>query len=338
MNLRYTNYIPILLLMAFCFVNKTKAQDVHYSQFHNVPLYQSPAQTGLMKGDYRFTGVYRSQWESVPVQYKTFALGFDMKILETKSGVLAGGLLLTRDQAGDSKLSLTTAILSVAYTVKLTKKSLLTAGVNAGGGQRSLDYTRLTFDNQFNGDQFVATNSTGENMENTKNFYIDMGAGLNYRFQAKKRTKLDIGVSGLHFNQAEQAFDSDDKINLPIRLSTYINGSFKINPKSDLLVRGLMHKQSSYQEVAFGGGWRYHLSERKSKETSVAFSAHYRLGDAIISMIEVEYGPWKTGLSYDINISGFNIATNNRGGPEITLQYIISKVKPLPEYKACPIF
>lgn len=338
MNLKYTNYIPILILMAFCFVAKTKAQDVHYSQFHNVPLYQSPAQTGLMKGDYRFSGVYRSQWESVPVQYRTFALGFDMKVLETKSGVLGAGLLLTRDQAGDSNLSLTTAILSLAYTVKLAKKSLLTLGVNAGGGQRSLDYAKLTFDNQFNGDQFIATNATGENMGNTQNFYIDMGAGLNYRFQTQKRTKLDIGVAGFHFNQPEQAFDADDKIGLPIRLSTYINGSFRLNPKSDLLLRGLMHSQSSYRELAFGGGWRYHLSERKSKETSIAFSTHYRLGDAVIPMIEVEYGPWKAGLSYDINVSDFNIATDGRGGPEITLQYIITKVKPLPEYKACPIF
>lgn len=338
MNLKYTNYIPILILMAFCFINKATAQDVHYSQFHNVPLYQSPAQTGLINGDYRFSGVYRSQWESVPVQYRTFAIGFDMKAMETKTGVLGAGLLLTRDQAGDSNLSLTTIMLSTAYTIKLAKKSLLTAGVNIGTGQRSLDYAKLTFDNQFNGDQFVAGSSTGENMENTNNFYIDMGAGLNYRFQASKRTKLDIGISGFHFNRPSQAFDTDDQIDLPIRLSTYLNSSFKLNPKSDLLIRALMHRQSSYQQLVFGGGWRYHLSDRKSKETSIALSTHYRLGDAVIPMLEIEYGPWKAGFSYDINISDFNIATNGRGGPEITLQYVITKIKPLPEYKACPIF
>lgn len=315
-----------------------QGQDIHYAQFHNVPLYQSPAMTGLMNGDYRISGVYRSQWESVPVQYRTFGLGFDMKVLESKSGVLGAGLFISRDQAGDSNLSLTTINLSAAYTLRMGKKSLVTLGFNVGSGQRSFDFLRLTFDNQFNGDQFIPDSNTGENFENTNNFYIDLGTGLNYRFQASRRTKLDIGVGAMHLNQPDQAFDDDDEINLPMRLTAYLNGSFRMNAKSDMLIRGLFHNQSPYQETAFGLGWRYHLSFKKSKETALSFSTHYRLGDAIIPMIEIDYGPWRGGLSYDINISDFNVATNNRGGPEITLMYIITKVKPLPEYKACPIF
>jgi type IX secretion system PorP/SprF family membrane protein len=336
--MKVKHHIYLLAIIAICFSNKGKAQDIHYAQFHNVPLYQSPAMTGVMSADYRIAGVYRSQWESVPVQYKTFALGFDAKVLETKSGILAAGLLLSRDQAGDSNLSLTSATLSLAYTLKMGKKSLVTLGFNAGSAQRSFDFLKLTFDNQFNGDQFIAESSTGEDFGSTKNFYIDMGAGLNYRFQASRRTKFDIGVAGLHFNQPNQAFDGNDEINLPIRLTTYLNGSFRLSTKSDILIRGLLHKQSAYQEVAVGAGWRYHLSTKKSKETSIAFSTHYRLGDAIIPMIEVEYASWRAGFSYDINVSDFNIASSNRGGPEITLQYLITKVKRLPDYKSCPIF
>lgn len=332
------HHIYILVTITICFFSMGKAQDIHYAQFHNVPLYQSPAMTGVMSADYRLTGVYRSQWETVPVQYKTFALGFDAKVLETKSGVLAAGLLLSRDQAGDSNLSLTAATLSLAYTLKIGKKSLATLGFNVGSAQRSFDFLELTFDNQFNGDQFVAESSTGENFGSTRKNYIDMGAGLNYRFQASRRTKFDIGVAGLHFNQPNQAFNSSKPIGLPIRLTTYLNGSFRLSTKSDILLRGLMHKQSAYQEIAIGAGWRYHLSLKKSKETSIALSTHYRLGDAIIPMIEIEYARWRAGFSYDINTSDFNIASNNRGGPEITLQYLITKVKPLPEYKSCPIF
>ncbi len=313
-------------------------QDIHYTQFHNDPLYQSPAMTGLMSADYRFSGIYRSQWETVPVQYRTFGFGFDMKILESPNGVLGAGLMLNRDKAGDSELSLTTAILSVAYTLKMGKKSLFSLGANIGMGQRSFKYDRLTFDSQFNGDIFVPESSTGEAFENTGYLYPDMGIGLNYRFQVSKRTQFDIGSSLFHFHQPEQSFKTGNSIKLPTRISAYFNASFQAGGKSDILLRGLMHQQNPYSEYAIGLGWRYHLSFKKSKETAISFSTHYRIGDAIMPMVEIEYGSWKAGLSYDVNISDFKIATDRRGGPEIAIIHTITKVKPLPEYKACPIF
>ncbi len=321
-----------------------QAQDIHFTQFQNAPLYQSPAMTGLMSADYRINGIYRSQWESVPVQYRTFGFGFDMKILETKNGVLGGGILINRDQAGDSKLALTSALLSAAYTAKLGKKILLTLGVNGGVAQRSIDYSALTFDNQFNGDVFLQESSTGEDMSDNRNFYGDIGTGANFRFQSSRRTKFDIGASVLHLNQPNQAFrdESLEGTQLPMRVSAYLNSSFQISTRSDILVRGLLHRQSTYSENAIGLGWRHHLSFKKSKETAISFSTHYRFSsvnkDAINPMIEFEYGSWKAGLSYDVNISNFNIATDRRGGPEIAVIYTITKVKPLPEYKACPIF
>ncbi len=332
------NKIYILIFSFFLFFKIGKTQDIHYAQFHNAILYQSPALTGVMSGDYRLNGIYRMQWESVPVQYRTFSLGYDMKILEQKNGVLGVGILLNRDKAGDSELSLTSATVSVAYTIKLGEKSLATLGVNVGGVQRSFNYNNLTFDSQFNGDIFVPTSSTGETFNKTNFFYLDMGAGLNYRFQSNKRTQFDLGITGFHFNQPQQTFREDTDSKLPIRLSAYFNSSFKINQKSDILLRALIHKQLTYSEYGIGAGWRYHLSEKKSKEMAIAFSAHYRLNDAVIPMIELEYAAWKFGLSYDVNISNFNIATNYRGGPELSVIYIITKVKPLPEYKACPIF
>ncbi len=312
MNKIYTIFF-VLLFFSF----EGKGQDVHYAQFHNAPLYQSPAMTGVMPADYRISGIYRSQWESVPVQYRTFGAGFDMKILESKNGVLGGGLQLNRDKAGDSELSLTSLMLSVAYTIKLGKKSLATLGANIGGAQRSFNPNNLTFDSQFNGDIYVPNSSTGETFSNTNYTYLDAGVDL---------------------NQPEQAFREENNSKLSARISAYFNSSFQMNGKSDILLRALMHQQNTYQEYDVGLGWRYHLSFKKSKETSLALSAHYRLGDAIIPMLEIEYGSWKAGLSYDINTSAFDRATDNRGGAELAIIYTITKVKPLPEYKACPIF
>ncbi len=330
-------YIIILFLIN---ILEVKAQDVHYSQFHNVILYQSPALSGLMIGDYRLNAAYRMQWESVPVQYRTYALGYDMKIRpqKMKNGALGAGIILQRDQAGDSNLAMTSAMISMSYMQAMSKKSVLSMGFNFGAAQRSFDYNNLTFDSQFNGDIFVPSSSTGEVFNNTNYIYLDLGAGLNYRFQKNKRTVFDLGVAGHHFNTPKQTFREDNDSELPIRITAYFNSSFQLAKKSDLLLRALIHRQLTYSQYAAGLGWRYHLSQKKNKETALSFNAHYRWADAVIPMLELEYGPLKIGASYDINISGFRRATNGNGGFEITAIYIFTKVEPLPYFKACPTF
>ena len=64
----------------------------------------------------------------------------------------------------------------------------------------------------------------------------------------------------------------------------------------------------------------------------------YRAGDAMIAHFEVFYLNWHFGLSYDINTSAFSAACNRNGGPELSLRYIITKVRPPDTFKACPIF
>ncbi len=314
------------------------AQDIHYSQPQQARLHLSPAQAGLMPADFRVAGIYRMQWETVPVQYRTFGLGFDMKIMDTGNAILGGGLQLARDQAGDSQLSLTHINLSLNGILKMGKNSLLSLGLGVGMGQRSFDSNSLTFDNQFNGDVFDPDRSTGESFEDTNFRFLDLGAGINYRWQKSRRLKFDIGLSGWHFNRPNQSFLGTDDVKLPIRINPYLLLTFPAGKSSDILIRGWMQSQNPYREYVMGMGWRYHISQKKSREVAIAFSSLYRFDDAIIPTIELQYGSWTAGLSYDINISEFNIATGDRGGPEISLVYLFTKVKPMPEFKACPIF
>jgi hypothetical protein len=51
----------------------------------------------------------------------------------------------------------------------------------------------------------------------------------------------------------------------------------------------------------------------------------------------LNYNNWKVGFSYDSTISDFNTANKGRGGPEFSIQYIIRKVPPVPEFKICPL-
>ena len=43
-------------------VSSSIAQDIHFSQYYNMPLTTNPAMTGLVNGEFRVQGIYRNQW------------------------------------------------------------------------------------------------------------------------------------------------------------------------------------------------------------------------------------------------------------------------------------
>src|SRR5262245_34526848 len=85
------------------------AQDIHFSQFGNSPANLNPALTGVFAGDLRFIANYRSQWKSVPVDYRTLSAAFDSKLFHKafgKSSYLGYGLVFNNDVAGDAQIGI----------------------------------------------------------------------------------------------------------------------------------------------------------------------------------------------------------------------------------------
>ena len=59
--------------------------------------------------------------------------------------------------------------------------------------------------------------------------------------------------------------------------------------------------------------------------SSISFGTYYRYADAIITYFNIDYKKQLSiGISYDINVSKLKIASNLRGGAEVTLIYIIN--------------
>jgi len=49
------------LIFLFCLANQAFAQDIHWTQFNNNPIFQNPAGAGNFKEDIRLTANYRTQ-------------------------------------------------------------------------------------------------------------------------------------------------------------------------------------------------------------------------------------------------------------------------------------
>jgi len=319
----------------------THAQDIHYSQFGRSPLNINPSLTGLFKGDLRFIGNYRSQWSKVPVGYLTFSGGFDQKFINSnlKNSLFSLGIYLNHDEAGDLELSTTGVQITGSYTHRLAEKHFLTAGVQLGGVQRRFDTGNLRVDSQYDGDRHNSSYGTYETFEDTNIFYGDLSGGFNYRFQNyDKRLKIDIGAAAFHVNQPQKSFYKDDAVKLDIRYSVYGMAGFSIGEMFDLGVQAIGQLQGPHEEILIGANGKIHLNQNLDRELAFGLGLSYRLDDAWIPSIILDYRMWSFGFSYDINSSPFRNASFKRGGPEFSAIYIFSKVRPPREFEICPIF
>ncbi len=333
----------IILTLFVCFVFlKGNAQDFHYSQFYHAPLSVNPALTGIFNGDKRVTASVRDQWRSVPVPWFTTSIGYDFKIspAKSKSSFFGLGAFLNYDRQGDSKLTLGNINLSGSYHYLLNKNNIITVGLLGGFSLRGYDSDNLTWDSQWNGVGVDTGIDPGENANRSRLGFFESGAGFNYRWQKSSRTKIDLGVGAWHLIEPKIAFNQSDDLVLPRRFSAYAIAAFKLVDNLDIQLDGLYQMQNTYNELLVGAYLDIYLNKKPGKRTNLHIGGGYRISElpAVYPKIAVQYNEFLLAFSYDIDISELSQHTNYRGGPEIHFRYIITDVKPLGQFKTCPIF
>lgn len=327
-----------VLLLALCW--SAQAQDVHFSQFYNAPLWTSPGLTGVYDGNQRYHLNYKNQWNN-PVGYNSFDLGADYKLDKcgTKNSHLNLGGLVTYDQAGDLRLRATGINLFASYTLGLSDNLSLTPGVSGGFVARNFSWD----------DALWVSDNGVINPEsfNTSTSYFDLGAGLNLRYQTSFRNILDLGASLAHINTPSQRFDnnSTQNVDLAQRLNLYASFQWPLARKFDLWLNGLYSTQNPYQQVNLSAQGKIYLGDSFTKALYLGVGA--RLADidtldssstgleSIYPIIGLQFGNFRGEFNYDIQTGKFSHAA--AGGPELSLQYIISCVPPQ-VCKPCPIY
>jgi len=340
-----------LLLAAFVMLAMgMDAQDIHYSQFNHAPMLMNPAQTGLFDGEHRVMANYRTQWNTVPVGYRTVSGVFDTKAFRQDDGnsFFGFGALFNYDEAGDTELGTADLGLLGSYSHKIFKKHWLTAGVQLKGSQRRFNTENVRTDNQWNGGEFDPNLLIGENFDNQTIIYGDISAGINWRYEKdNSRTSMDFGLAMHHINQPKKTFMADLDEKLPNRRTWYGLLNFQATPLMDIVFNMVGNYQTPYIEHVVGVGGRLHLSQQRTKELSMLLGVNYRFNDglgnddALFPMVVVEYQSWRVGISYDVDISQFNLGsrgTAGNGGPELSLRYLFKKVGQPDFCPTCPAY
>ncbi len=343
MRMTYTiKYFSFILFIALtiCFKNGF-SQDVHFSQYNGSVINLNPAFTGFFDGDYRVSGIFRSQWSSVPVPYRSFSFAGDtrFKTKNMKSDCFGAGIVFNNDKSGDTYYGTNQLYLSGSFIHKLNKDSTLlwTTGMMVGVSNVGFNYSRMTFDDQYQNGGYNGSNGTGENFSKTSTTFGDFNFGTALQYAIKQRAVVQYGISYHHFTNPKLTFQNNNSIKIDAKLNNYLCFAYPIGAKTDLITEILYSHQGKYNEIIPGLQFKFHLDEKTNQAASVGL--YYRAKDAVIARVGYQIKSLTAGVSYDVNTSKFIAATNRRGGFEIYVTYIFKKLVPfVPKTRVCPIY
>lgn len=303
------------------------SQDFHLTHYDAAKIYLNPAMTGMFDGHYRIHANYRNQWNAVATKpFQTAAIAWDMPI--RRYGV---GVQVMNNRAGYGNYNQLQLNFSGAYDLRIDKANIhhVSFGMEAGVMQKSVDFSRLTWGNQYtsnDGGGFDVSLPSGELYNSERIYLLDVSAGALY-YYAKESSRFNpfIGFSAFHLNQPTETFFGV-KNKLPIHYIIHAGSRIGINEKLQLQARFLQMWQTNAKETVVGLLANIYL---ENSDSYLIVGPTFRSRDAAILEVGLKHGAFTYRMSYDVNVSTLKPASNNRGGIEFSLIYIAKRKSPV---------
>ena len=320
----------LFLWISTFYLTDLSAQDAVFSQFYTAPVQINPAFAGSTLAP-RIALNYRDQWHNIPNAYATFAASYDQFFEKANSGL---GVSIMNDRQGDGIISRNSGQVTYSYRLQTRKNLTLKLGVEAGGGQSSLDWGRLVFLDMIDPVNGISGGASQEipPASFTKN-YLDFGAGL-----VAYNRKFYAGISLKHLNNPSVSFlNKNANINtgLPTRLTFNAGYEFVLeeNRKNQASTYVspyiLVVSQGPFRMVNIGaqGGMNGFFG-------GLGFRHAFRNADAVIVNFGVQKGLFKVGYSHDVAINGL---PNSWGSHELSLLLNFDELydRSKPNYNDC---
>jgi type IX secretion system PorP/SprF family membrane protein len=310
--------------------NNLIAQDSHMSQYDAMPVLLNPAMTGVLtENSIRAGAQFRSQWGAIGSNITSTALTVDAP-LKDRWGI--GGYLLYNSQS--KYFDVFNFVLSAAYKITSTNqnKHLLTVGLQGGLIDKDVKENKLVFDQQYSNGNFDPDLPSGESFARSSRVMPELNYGLFYGFtDPAKKIHPYLGFSLFHITSPNESFTSTGKSPLPRKW--VLHGGCNVNITEDFVIepKGLYMRQLNVQEIVAGMNLNYNLKESQIKVMAGGF---YRLQDAVVIQVGVNYRNLVYKMSYDINISSLKTYSEKRGGLEFSIVFNglgdkKSKIKPM---------
>ncbi|MBC8046119.1 MAG: PorP/SprF family type IX secretion system membrane protein [Fimbriimonadaceae bacterium] len=334
MNKYYT--ITILFFMHV----SAKAQDVHFSQFFAAPLYYNPANTGNFSGSWRVGLNYKDQWGSFTVPYTSYDLYSDVVIQPKQSVNRFGiGLLALNDIAGDGVLTSSRLQASTSYHINYKPEATwrFAFGMSGAYVQKTLDIYKLTFDSQWDADEFNVSLSNNESSASNKLNYYDFSAGALLTHIPYEGERYYFGLAAHHINKPQESFYEDDNT-IHMKYVAQAGALFQISTNATLQPQVFYTQQSSASEIIAGTNMSMRMYYfDKEKYHALILGAWYRYKDAAWLVAGMNFDGFTFSVNYDFNLSQLTPASKAKGGIEFALVYTLTR-KDKHDPFDCPAF
>jgi type IX secretion system PorP/SprF family membrane protein len=319
-----------ILYFIFLFVSiTTKAQDLTFSQFYEMPMLRNPALSGIFNGDVHVSSAYRSQWGSVSIPYISSALGMEYKLPASvqSNSFYTLGLQIAYDKAGDLGMQRTQVLPVVTYHQSLSgnSDSYLSGSIMAGKVMSRFDPSNARTDDQFVNGAYSPSNVSAQFFTNTSFSYTDLSAGLVYSSTFGEDSHYYLGVALFHVNQPRlNYFSAGEPVQLASKLVLNAGVSTPVNDRDQVIAYVDYYQQAGNKQLF--GGFLYESTLRvydnENDNIKVSGGAFYRWNDALIPTVKMQLHKMMIGVSYDINVSQLRTASQLRGGIEFTFSFL----------------
>lgn len=346
-------YLRFLLALSFT-TSVSYAQDIHFSQYYTFNQSLNPALTGNFDGSYRIAAIYRNQWSSSLKQhsYSTPGALVEVPLFEglLRGDKIGAGIFVTNDMSGSAGLSNLTAGASLAYHAAFGRlnQHVISVGLQGSFVQKRIDPRKATFFDQFDEISWSGYNPTSENLSRTSFMYGDAAAGIYWKSRFSKLVSVQMGVSGYHlqsfFGATDQAFlitgnnlsPLYPRLNADLGLEFTIKNKYIIAPEALYTCQGPSKKLNLMQNIVVGGMLGYKFNTGFRNNTNLMVGCRYRLKDAVVPMLSVEFRNFRLGAAYDVTLSDLKLSNKRQGAFEVAMVYTGESIRSYKANKTLP--
>jgi len=307
-----------MILLACVWWGTLSAQvDPHFSQYYIQPMTMNPAFTGAFDGDYRLSGIWRSQYGNT-----LNTRGISAEKTTNKSANL--GFNLINQVSSDGAYSFTNGYLSYAFTgVRFGRNEdhFLVMAMQVGFISRKFDINKMQFGSQWvSGVGFDPSGNSNETFLKPQVTSFDAGAGIAYYDATPNQTTSFFGgISAFHITRPVNPFLSDQtQSRLDIRYSVQAGVRITASDQLTIVPTAIYMKQGDAQERMGGVYFQVYASET----TDVMFGTYYRINDALTPFAGFYYKGLTFGLSYDVDASAKSAAGSKGNSLEVSISFV----------------
>jgi type IX secretion system PorP/SprF family membrane protein len=321
--MKYISLIIASLVIAI----SVDAQDLHFADVRQMGQWYNPALKTDRQKDLRAN--FRNINYQNMMAFKTGSALLNLPLLGKEKALapngasffnLSGGAAFDQSNTGFYKT--TVGLLGLSYA-KLLSNNNLYASVGFQGAFTNTNYgAEGLFPDQMDANGPIPNSISNDPLRAGRTFkYFGLNAGFSI-FKNSNTADWFFGVSVKEVNKPFTESTNSELFKLAPTWGLQAGAKLK-GDQSNLDLTAALNKKANASEYLVGAAYNFLFAsadpESGSEGSSIGLGCSYRVKDAYIPNIRLQFNKTYLGLYYDINISGIKLSSFNRRGFELVL-------------------